>query len=45
MRRGWRNAAWQMDKGRQFESAEQAQMIMSLIMHMHNDIVDALQVG
>jgi yecA family protein len=45
MHRDWVNAVWQTDKGRRFESAEQAQMIMSLIMHMHNDIVDALQVG
>jgi yecA family protein len=45
MRRDWLNAAWQTDKGRQFESAEQAQMIMSLIMRMADDIAAALGVG
>ena len=32
-------------RGPQFESTEQAQEIMSLIMRMHNDIADALRVG
>ena len=41
----WLNGVWQSEEGPQFESAEQAQEIMALIMRMHNDIADALGVG
>jgi uncharacterized protein len=41
----WLNGVWQAEEGPQFESAEQAQEIMALIMRMHNDIADALRVG
>jgi len=41
----WLNGVWQTEEGPQFESTEQAQEIMSLIMRMHNDIADALRVG
>jgi uncharacterized protein len=41
----WLPGVWQTEEGPQFESAEQAQEIMSLIMRMHNDIADALRVG
>ena len=41
----WLAGVWQTEEGAQFESAEQAQEIMALIMRMHNDIADALRVG
>jgi uncharacterized protein len=41
----WLAGVWQTEEGAQFESAEQAQEIMALIMRMHNDIADALGVG
>jgi uncharacterized protein len=41
----WLPGVWQTEEGPQFEFAEQAQEIMSLIMRMHNDIADALRVG
>jgi uncharacterized protein len=41
----WLNGVWQSEEGPQFESAEQAQEIMALIMRMHNDIADAFRVG
>jgi uncharacterized protein len=41
----WLTGVWQSEEGPQFESDEQAQEIMSLIMRMHNDIADALRVG
>jgi uncharacterized protein len=41
----WLNGVWQDEEGPQFESTEEAQEIMSLIMRMHNDIADALHIG
>jgi uncharacterized protein len=41
----WLAGVWQAEEGPQFESPEQAQEIMALIMRMHNDIADALGVG
>jgi uncharacterized protein len=41
----WLAGVWQAEEGPQFESAEQGQEIMALIMRMHNDIADALQIG
>jgi uncharacterized protein len=41
----WLNGVWQTEAGPPFESAEQAQEILSLITRMHNAIADALDVG
>jgi uncharacterized protein len=41
----WLTGVWQSEEGTQFESDEPAQEIMSLIVHIHNDIADALRVG
>ena len=41
----WLTGVWQNEEGPKFDSAEQAQEIMALIMRMQNDIADALQVG
>ena len=41
----WLTGVWQSEEGPEFDSDEQAQEIMSLIMRMHNDIADALRVG
>ncbi len=41
----WLTGVWQTEEGPQFESGEQAQEIMALIMRMHNDIADALRIG
>jgi len=41
----WLEGVWQTEEGPEFESAEQAQELMALIMRMYNDIDDALRVG
>jgi uncharacterized protein len=41
----WLTGVWQSEEGPQFESDEQAQEIMSLIMRMHNEIADTFRVG
>jgi uncharacterized protein len=41
----WLAGVWQTEDGPQFESPEQAQEILSLIMRMHNAIADTLGVG
>ena len=41
----WFAGIWQTEEGPHFESAEQAQEILSLTIRRHNDIADALGVG
>jgi uncharacterized protein len=41
----WLTGVWQSEEEPQFESDEQAQEIMSLIMRMHNDIADTFRIG